>query len=126
MLLRTCRDNYITRQTEKQNQREMERVWTQKRTDTDLQEELKGKKLMVFLFDKKVIDAPLSKFVKHHDSKQCSPKYDKQYQHYWPSSVTPSTAAMQPFVISHLSLSLTTEVKIKNLSKLKYEWLLVF
>lgn len=73
--------------------------------EIDLQEKLKSKNLLVFLFDKNGVDAPLSELVKHHNPKQCNPKCDKQYQRIRPSSVTPSTAAMHPFVVSHLSLS---------------------
>ena len=46
--------------------------------EIDLQEKLKSKNLLVFLFDKKGADAPLSELVKHHDTKQCNPKCDKQ------------------------------------------------
>ncbi|KAJ1429953.1 putative chitinase domain-containing protein 1 [Sesbania bispinosa] len=33
---------------------------------------------MVFIFDKKAVDAPLSESVKNHDPKQCSPKCNER------------------------------------------------
>lgn len=101
--------------------------------EIDLQEKLKSKNLLVFLFDKNGVDAPLSELVKHHNPKQCNPKCDKQYQRIRPSSVTPSTAAaMHPLVVSHLSLFTSPKVVkgddqeyILN-NTIKYEWLLCF
>lgn len=49
----------------------------------NLEEKLKGNELRILLFDKEGENASLPQLVKHHNTKQGSPKCQKQHQPIW-------------------------------------------
>jgi len=77
-----------------------------------LQEKVKRGELLVFLFEKKGEDPPLSELVEHHHPKQRRPKCKKQHHRVWPSSM-PAIAPISLVISPHCNLSLSLSLSLK-------------
>lgn len=75
----------------------------------DLQQNLQGDELMIFLLNEEVVDAPLSKLVKNHNPKNGSSESQHQQQPVRSSSTAISMAAMST-LHRHLSLYLSSSL----------------
>lgn len=84
--------------------------------EENLQEKLKRNELSVLLFDKEAENASLPELVKHHNTKQCSPKCQEQHQTIW--LPWPRSAAIVHSFVSHLSLRVS-EAKEKTKERKK-------